>query len=226
MLRRMMNHRTEENMLNTEAAPAAECGEKKRDGDGRNMMCSDFHRRVTSGSSVGFHDKSCKQPKNQAPPPSNDTTTDIITMNPHHRQALANLYHSSRRSRNFRTVPRSSSALTYAQAQGDQKLLINQDERKKDASIIQDAPTQEEPSLKVEDVEWSFDIASVVDDDCSTVSSFDGEESFMDNDIFRVQSDCLLESEGTKNSISEAVSLDDGLQTSVAGRSYKRLRTT
>lgn len=216
-------------MLNNNAADAATaaadmCGEEVKKTDGR----PDLKRRVSSGSSDGAprDTSSCDQPKNQAPPPSNDdATTDHITMAPHQRQALAHLYHSSRRSRNFRSVPSSPSALTYAQAR-DQKLL-NQDEHKKDVPNVQDVLAQQEPSSTVEDVEWSFDIASLVDDDCSSVSSFDGEESFMCNDIFRVQSDCWESKNGVKNSISDTMSCDDGVQTSVAGSSsYKRLRTT
>jgi len=213
------NQRAEENMLNTVAAAAAECGEqvKKMDNDdGRRTSSPDLHRCVTSGS--------CDQAnKNQAapPPPSTDTTSDIIAMDPHHRQALAHLYHSSRRSRNFRSVPSSPSAITYAQGE---KKLIHQDELKKDVSILQVTSVPEEPSTKAVDVEWSFDIASLVDDDCSSVSSFDGEESFMDNDIFRIQSDCWKMND-TKNSISGPMS-SDGLHTSVDGRSCKRLRTT
>ena len=183
--------------------------------DCRRTSSPDLHRCVTSGS--------CDQAnKNQAaPPPSNDTTSDIIAMDPHQRQALAHLYHSSRRSRNFRSVPSSPSAITYAQGE---KKLIHQDELKKDASILQLTSVPEEPSTKAVDVEWSFDIASLVDDDCSSVSSFDGEESFIDNDIFRIQSDCWKMND-TKNSISGPMS-SDGLHTSVDGRSCKRLGTT
>ncbi len=221
----MTNHRAEENILNAKAAATATagcgCGEEVKNNKGRSSTAPGLHRCVTSGSSVGApHDTSCDQAKNQAPPPPSNDSNNGVTMAPHHRQALAHLYHSSRRSRNFRSVPNSPSAITYAQ--GDKKLL-RQDELKKDVSIIQDTPAQDEPSSKLADVEWSFDIASLVDDDCSTVSSFDGEESFMDSDIFRIQSDCF-ESNEMNNSIGEPVSSDEWHE-SVEGRSCKRLRT-
>ena len=221
----MTNHRAEENILNATAAAtagtAAGCGEEMKNmdkNDSRRRPEPVLHRCVTSGSSDAPHDTSCEQANNQAPPPSNDSTNGI-TMAPHHRQALAHLYHSSRRSRNYRSVPSSPSAITYAQ--GVTKLL-HQDELKKDATIIQETPTQDEPSSKLADVEWSFDIASLVDDDCSTVSSFDGEESFMDEDIFGIQSDCFETK--MKISIGEPVS-SDGLHGRVEERSSKRLRT-
>ncbi len=218
----MANHRAEENILNATAAAAAGtaagCGEQVKNMDNNDRPEPVLQRCVTSASSEAPHDTSCEQANNQAPQTSNDSTTGI-TMAPHHRQALAHLYHSSRRSRNYRSVPSSPSAITYAQ--GDKKLL-HQDELKKDVTIIQDTPAQDEPSSKLADVEWSFDIASLVDDDCSTVSSFDGEESFVDEDIFRIQSDCVE----TKMNISIGGPVSSyELHSSVEERSSKRLRT-
>lgn len=218
----MTNHRSEENILNDAAAgTAAGCGEEVKTIDNNDCCGCEpvLHRCVTSGSSEAPHDTSCEQANNQAPPPSSDSAAGV-TMAPHHRQALAHLYHSSRRSRNYRSVP-SSPSTYYAQGQDDKKLL-HQDELKKDVTIIQDTPAQDESSSKVADVEWSFDIASLVDDDCSTVSSFDGEESFMDEDIFRVQSDCVE----TKVNISIGGPVSSyELHSSVEERSTKRLRT-
>jgi hypothetical protein len=208
----MMNNQTadEEIMMMKNAAAA---------GDDEAMK-PNIHRSVTAGSSteVAPHDKICDQAvKIQAPSDaSNDTTNVATTMSSQHRQALAHLYHSSRRSRNFRSLPSSPSAITYAHVSD------NQDVDEKDVSIYQVAQVEEgDSAVKAADVEWSFDIASLVDDCSSVPSSFDGEESFVDNDnIFRIETDCWQTNE--KNSSSEPVLMGG----SVEGGSNKRLRTT
>lgn len=218
----------EENMVNATvtAAAAADVG-----GDEATTTKPDLHRCVTAGSSTvegAPHHKSCDQANIQAPPDSSkDNTNNTATMlSSQHRQALAHLYHSSRRSRSCR-VPSSPSAITYAHLGSDNLKLLHQDEAEKDASIHQvttqvDDDEEEKSPTKAADVEWSFDIASLVDD-CSSISSFDGEESFMDNgNIFRIESDCWQ----TNDSEPTMMGSDDGLHTGVEGRSSKRMRTT
>ena len=219
-----MNHQAEENIMvnimsnNNNAAGAA--SNKMMDDDvDDGAMKFDLHRCITAGSSsTEQHDTSCDQAKNQAPPIStNDTTTDDTAMASNHMQALAHLYHSSRRSRNFRSVPSNPSAITYAQ--GDTNgASIHQ------ARVEDEAPTT--AAAAAAGVEWSFEIASLMNDDCSSASSFDGEESFiMDSDnIFRIESDCWKTNE--LKSSSSGTAGNDGLQTNVEGRSFKRMRTT
>ena len=100
------------------------------------------------------------------------------------QKALAQLYHSSRRSRHFRRVSTSSAHAAYDKKLNQEKQLHH------DTSHQHQVPAEENHTeSSADDVGWSFNIASLVDD-CSSISSF-GDESAIAVDgggIFHLES--------------------------------------
>ena len=203
----MTNQQVEENMLSTGPAAASIHGEEASEARVRRKSTTpDLHRCITECSEGSDpKDKSCDEVKSLVQSPAADRVPDT-TMSPQHRQVLAHLYQSSRRSRNCRSVPSSY-------AQGNTKKFEIEGVS---VSVHRVESFQDESVSNASDVDWSFDVASLADDDCSSISSFDGDESSMDDDIFRIKPDYCSGREPISS---------DALLASVDGRSCKRLRT-
>lgn len=103
----------------------------------------------------------------QQPLPSETASLEQEAFN---QKALAQLYHSSRRSRHFRRVSTSSAHAAYGKKLNQEKQLYDT------TSHHHQVPAEENHTeSSADDVGWSFNIASLVDD-CSSISSF-GDES-------------------------------------------------
>lgn len=107
------------------------------------------------------------------------------------QKALAQLYHSSRRSRHFRRVSTSSAHAAYGKKLNQEKQLHDTTSHHHQLPAVEEEKNHTEPSA--DDVGWSFNIASLVDD-CSSISSFGDESVIAVNDgggIFHLESpDC------------------------------------
>lgn len=137
------------------------------------------------------------------------------------QKALAQLYHSSRRSRHFRRVSTSSAHAAYDKKLNQEKQLHHDTSHHHQVPAVEEE-NHTEPSA--DDVGWSFNIASLVDD-CSSISSF-GDESVIAVDdgggIFHLESpDCSTsgEPEGDEGGLL-------GNSSSAEGRSQKRAKMT
>lgn len=105
----------------------------------------------------------------QQPLPSETASLEQEAFN---KKALAQLYHSSRRSRHFRRVSTSSAHAAYGKKLNQEKQLHHDTSHHHQVPAVEEE-NHTEPSA--DDVGWSFNIASLVDD-CSSISSF-GDES-------------------------------------------------
>ena len=154
----------------------------------------------------------------QQPLPSEAATS--LEREAFNQKALAQLYHSSRRSRHFRRVSTSSAHAAY-----DKKL--NQEKQPHhDTSHHHQVPAAEEETHtepSADDVGWSFNIASLVDD-CSSISSF-GDESVIAVDDCR----STRKMEFSSSTSGEPEGGEEGVDTSCSaegGRSQKRAKMT
>lgn len=159
----------------------------------------------------------------QQPLPSEAATS--LEQEAFNQKALAQLYHSSRRSRHFRRVSTSSAHAAYGKKLNQEKQLHH------DTSHQHQVPAEENHTeSSADDVGWSFNIASLVDD-CSSISSF-GDESVDDGGaIFHLESPPrgARKMEFSSNTSGGPEGGEEGVDTSCSaegGRSQKRAKMT
>jgi hypothetical protein len=166
----------------------------------------------------------------QQPLPSETASLEQEAFN---QKALAQLYHSSRRSRHFRRVSTSSAHAAYDKKLNQEKQLHHDTSHHHQVPAVEEE-NHTEPSA--DDVGWSFNIASLVDE-CSSISSFGDESAIAVDDgggIFHLESPDRRSARKMENSSSSSTSGEPegdeggllGTSSSAEGRSQKRAKMT